>query len=94
MQFLVLTLRSTQYGDDDFAPRLGAELTRVRELYSEEFIRQIWSRSDRPGAALVVEAGDSEALEAQINTLPLVKAGMVEIDAVVPLKPHAALASS
>ena len=94
MQFLVLTLRNTQYGDDDFAPRVGGELQRVRELYSDEFIRQIWSRSDRPGAALLVEAGDSEELEARINTLPLVKAGMVEIDAVIPLKPHAALAST
>jgi muconolactone delta-isomerase len=93
MQFLVLTLRNTQYTDDDFAPRLAGELQRVRELYADEVVRQIWSRQDRPGAALLVEADSSKELAERMGTFPLVNAGMVDIDAIIPLKPHAALAS-
>jgi muconolactone delta-isomerase len=94
VQFLVLTLRNTAYTEADFAPGLPGELQRVRELYAAGFIRQIWSRSDHPGSAILVEAGTDEELEERMNTLPLAKAGMVKIDAVIQLKPHASFTSS
>jgi muconolactone delta-isomerase len=94
VQSLVLTLRNTAYTEADFAPGLPGELQRVRELYADGFIRQIWSRSDHPGSAILVEAGTDEELEERMNTLPLAKAGMVKIDAVIQLKPHASFTSS
>jgi hypothetical protein len=68
VQFLVLTLRNTAYTEADFAPGLPGELQRVRELYAAGFIRQIWSRSDHPGSAILVEAGTDEELEERMNT--------------------------
>jgi hypothetical protein len=57
-------------------------------------MRQIWGRSDRRGDAILAEAGSRDELDQRIHTLALVKVGMVQIDAIIPLQPHAAFASS
>ena len=91
MQFAVLTRRKTdQFTDAQFAPILDAEAEHVRESYAEGFIRQIWMRGDTPGAFMMVEAGDESEVRENLATLPLHKAGMLEIIAVVPLKPYRA----
>ena len=91
MQFTALTRRKTeQFSDAQFAPLLDAEAERVRELYGEGFIRQIWMRGDTPGALIMIEADDeAEAIET-LHTLPLHQAGMLELVALVPLKPYRA----
>jgi hypothetical protein len=57
-------------------------------LYAAGFIRQVWQRGDVGGACLLAEADGEEAVRATLATLPLVKAGMLEIVAVIPLKPY------
>ena len=59
-----------------------------------ETVRQIWGRGDRAGAVMVVEAGDAAQAEAAVRTLPLVNAGLVTVDAVIPLTPYAGFAGS
>ena len=89
MQFAVLTRRKTdQFSDAQFAPVLEPEAEHARELYAEGFIRQIWMRGDIPGAFMMVEAVDEIDAREQLATLPLHVAGMLEIVAVVPLKPY------
>jgi len=77
-----------RFADADFAPRLEEEAERARALYAAGFIRQAWQRGDVGGACLLAEADSEEAVRATLATLPLVKADMLEIVAVIPLKPY------
>ncbi len=91
MQFTVLTRRKTeQFTDAQFAPLLDGEADRVRELYAEGFIRQIWMRGDTPGAFMMVEAVDEKDVRDRLHTLPLHQAGMLELIALIPLRPYRA----
>lgn len=64
----------------------------MKELYAAGILRQIWKRGDMPGAALVWEAASEAEVRDALGTLPLAKAGMLEIVAVVPLEPYAGFA--
>ncbi|MFC3076039.1 muconolactone Delta-isomerase family protein [Shinella pollutisoli] len=89
MQFLVLTRRKTEaFTTADFAEKFDAEVARARELYGEQFTRQIWHRADGSGACQIVEAPDEQTVADRINTLPFARAGMLDIT-IVPLKPYA-----
>lgn len=89
MQFLVLTRRNTdKFTSADFAKKFDAEVSRAKELYGQQFTRQIWHRADGSGACQIVEAADEQAVLDTINTLPFAAAGMLDIT-IVPLKPYA-----
>ena len=89
MQFLSISRRRTElFSEGQFAPLLEAEAQRVRTLYADGVIRQIWRRGDLPGACIVFEAASEDEVRAQLATLPLAAAGMLEIIAVIPLQPY------
>jgi muconolactone delta-isomerase len=89
MQFMVLLRRITErFSEADFVPLLDAEAERARTLYTAGITRQIWSRGDIPGACLLIEAADEPEVRAILASLPLLAAGMLEITALVPLKPY------
>jgi muconolactone delta-isomerase len=90
MQFLTLSRRRTDaFPPEAFSPDLVAqEGTRVKELYAAGILRQIWLRGDLPGAAILWEAGNEDDVRAALDSLPVFKAGMLEIIALVPLKPY------
>jgi muconolactone delta-isomerase len=67
---------------------MEAEAERARRLYSEGIYRQIWSRGDLPGAAIIVEAPSADAARDVIDTLPLKANGMLLLDLLVPLNPY------
>lgn len=50
-------------------------------------MRQVWNRGDLPGSGMMFEASDAD-VRGHLATLPLVKAGMMDIAAVVPLAPY------
>ena len=52
-------------------------------------LRQVWARGDTPGAAILWEAGSEAEVRAALDSLPIFKAGMLEITVLVPLKPYA-----
>jgi muconolactone delta-isomerase len=90
MQFMVLLRRrSESYTDADFAPHAEAERQQARQLYVDSVIRQIWHRGDTGGACMLVEAASHEEVTEKLQTLPLVKADMLEIEKIVPLNPYA-----
>jgi muconolactone delta-isomerase len=95
MQFLTLSRRRIdQFPPEAFTPELLArEVQQVRELQAGGMIREIWMREDTPGAAIVWEAAGEAELREAIATLPLFQAGMLEIVALVPLKPYPAFAA-
>lgn len=89
MQFMALSRRNIElFSAADFTPRLEEEAQRARALYAAGFIRQIWHRADMGGACLLIEADSEEGVRDTLATLPLVKAGMLEVVMVVPLKPY------
>lgn len=89
MQFLSLSTRRTdRFSEAQFTGLVDAEASRARELYAEGFIRQIWHRGDLPGACMVLEAGSLDEARARLHTLPLIRAGMLDVS-IVPLEPYA-----
>ena len=89
MQFLSFSRRKTEsFTDQQFAAKTPDEWQRARALYGEGAIRAIWARGDMPGACILWEAENEEHARQLIGTLPMAKAGMLELLAVVPLKPY------
>lgn len=94
MQFLVLSRRRTeQFTDADFDAVIPAETQRVRELYAQQVVRQIWLRGDQPGAAFVVEAADAAEAQRTVDALPMAAAGLSEFQ-LIPLAPYRGFAAS
>jgi muconolactone delta-isomerase len=90
MQFLSLSRRLVdKFPAEAFTPELMArETVRVRQLYAAGTLRQIWKRGDIPGAGILWEAASKAEVEAAIDSLPIVQAGLLEIVALVPLEPY------
>jgi muconolactone delta-isomerase len=89
MQFLSLSRRRTEsFSDADFAPHAEAEAQRIREMYAEGLVRQIWRRGDVAGAAILWEVESEAEVRALVSTLPLAKLGMLELVTVVQLHPY------
>ena len=91
MQFLSVSHRRTdEFPPPAFTPELIArEAARVKELYAAGIARQVWARGDAGGAAILWEAADEAEARAAVESLPLFKAGMLEIVIFVPLKQYA-----
>lgn len=91
MQFLTLSRRRTDaFPAEAFTAELIAqEGQRVKELYMMGILRQIWRRGDTPGAVIVWEAPSEAEVRSACESLPIFKAGMLEITAFVPLEPYA-----
>jgi|SRR5215831_4921830 len=91
MQFLTLSRRRTDtFPPEAFTPELlSAESQRVRELYITGLLRHVWKRGDTPGAAILWEAASEAEVREAVATLPIFKAGMLELTTVVPLEPYA-----
>ncbi|MFY9853083.1 MAG: muconolactone Delta-isomerase family protein [Terracidiphilus sp.] len=90
MQFLSLSRRRTDaFPPEAFTPELAArESERVKELYAAGLLRQIWTRGDMPGAAILWEAANEAEVQAALDSLPIKKAGMLEVVFLVPLAPY------
>jgi muconolactone delta-isomerase len=90
MQFLSISRRRIdQFPPEAFTVALvNAEAARVRALYASGFLRQVWKRSDMPGAAILWEAGDEAEVRAALASLPIAEAGMLEVVALIPLEPY------
>jgi len=89
-QFLSLSRRKiAEHGAEAFTPELvAAEGERVKQMYAEGTLRQVWRRGDTAGAAILWEAADEAAARAAIESLPLFQAGLLEIVSLVPLHPY------
>jgi muconolactone delta-isomerase len=95
MQFLSISRRRIdEFPPETFTAELSAnEGQRVKALYASGVLRQVWKRGDVPGAAIVWEAESEAQVRAAIESLPIFKAGMLEVVALVPLEPYGGFAS-
>ncbi len=71
---------------EEFLPHLRSEAARVWELYQADIIREIYFDKERHSAVVVLECADTKSAQEALNTLPLVKAGLIkfEISALIP----------
>jgi len=90
MQFMTISRRrTTEFPPEAFTPDLAArESQRVRQLYASGILRQIWKRGDTPGAVILWEAASQAEVQAALASLPIYQAGMLEIQALIPLEPY------
>jgi len=95
MQFLSMSRRRTDaFPPEAFTAELASQETaRVKELHAAGILRQIWLRGDLPGAAILWEAASEQEVRDAIGSLPIFKAGMLELVALVPLKPYPGFAT-
>ena len=91
MKFLALEVENPNVSPDDFQPHLIPEARRVWELYLESTLREIYFRADKTLAVLVLECDSVEQARAALDSLPLVKAGLVQFE-IMPLVPYPGLA--
>jgi muconolactone delta-isomerase len=96
MQFLSLSRRRTDaFPPEAFTAELIAqESVRVKELYATGILRQIWKRGDTPGASILWEATSEDEVRTAVSSLPIFKAGMLELVILVPLEPYAGFGPS
>jgi len=86
--FFALVKRDYEkFTEADFAPLLEPEAERARELYTAGAFRQMWSRGDLPGAAILIEAASLEEAKGFMASLPLAEKGMLKYE-VMPLSPY------
>jgi muconolactone delta-isomerase len=90
MQFLSLSRRRVDtFPPEAFTPELMArETQRVKALYASGLLRQIWKRNDVPGASILWEAASEAEARAALDSLPINRAGLLEILFLVPLAPY------
>ena len=66
---------------------LKQESRTVWELYKQKIIREIYFRTDRKEAVLIMECSDVGEAEKILNTLPLVREKLISFD-LIPLRPY------
>jgi muconolactone delta-isomerase len=87
VQVLAVVRRRTEtFSDDQFASLLEPEAQAIRTLYAQGIVRIIWSREDTLGAVALFEANSVEHVRAIVDGFPLMQAGMLELQMLIPLK--------
>jgi len=72
---------------DQFKPHLKREAQRAWELYQSGILREFYFRADHSSAVLILECDSLVEAKDALNTLPLVKEGLIAFD-IIPLKPY------
>lgn len=87
MQFLfLLDLNGAQLTSEQLE-LMASERAQSQSLYGAEVVRQVWSRADKPGACMIVEAADSDSAMTSIQSLPLVNCGALKATQ-IPLRAY------
>jgi muconolactone delta-isomerase len=87
MKILAIEKEVPDLTAEDFKPHLKAEAARVWELYQVGVFRELYFRQDRHEAILILECANVEDANEVLNTLPLVKEGLITFD-IIPLGPY------
>ena len=87
MKIVVVATRSDKFTAEEFAPHMGPEARKALQFVAEDFFREIYSRADGKGAIIVLEAPSEEEAQARLSELPLVQAGMLDLE-LYPVQPY------
>jgi hypothetical protein len=84
MKILAIEKEVLGVSGEKFKPHLKAEAVKVWELYQTDVFRELYFHRDQRTAVLVLECTDVEEANKVLNTLPLVKEGLIAFE-VMPL---------
>ncbi len=87
MKILAIEKEFTGKTSEKFQLHMEAEARRVWELYKDGVIREIYFRSDRTSAILILECDNLEKAKEKLSTLPLVQEDLIYFD-FIPLAPY------
>jgi Muconolactone delta-isomerase len=80
MRFLVLGTWNPS--DSNISSLIGQEQQRTGELMQEGFVEQLFLRADGAGGYMVASADSKVAVQEQLDTLPFMKAGIMQVELV------------
>ena len=80
MKVFVIAHRKKERKPEDFQPLVEAEDRRTFEYYRDGLLREVYSRSDGQGAIGVLECDSMDHARRLIADLPMVKAGLLDVD--------------
>jgi hypothetical protein len=87
MKILALEQDAPGVRGEQFQPHLKAEAARVWQLYQAGVLREVYFRQDRTIAVLVLECADVQEARSGLETLPLVRLGLIDFE-VIALIPY------
>lgn len=87
MKILAIEKDPADGNEEKFAPHLISEAARAWELYQAGVFRELYFRMDCPCAVLVLECASVEEARNALNTLPLVREGLIAFE-LIPLVPY------
>ncbi len=81
MRFFIIATRSQTATPDEFtAELLHSEGKSALKLLADDFIREIYSRTDSKGGVIVVEAASENEVKEKLGTLPMVQKGLLSLE--------------
>lgn len=92
MQYLVMANVAAHAPGELIELLMKPEARRVWDLYVGGVVRSVWYRADKPGAVLLLEAATGEDAERAVASLPMVEAGLLDIE-IVPLSHYGGFGS-
>ncbi len=87
MKLIAMEHEVSGHSAEAFQPYLKAEAAHVWQIYQDGLLREMYFRADQHTAVLVLECADEAAARETLDTLPLVKAGLITFD-IIPLAPY------
>lgn len=87
MKILAIEREKPNTSSEDFKPHLKAEAYHAWELYQAGVIRELYFDQALHNAVLILECPDIQAAHQILQTLPLVKAGLITFE-VIALEPY------
>jgi hypothetical protein len=88
MKILAIEKDAEGVTDEDFRPHMKAEAMRAWELYQSGVFREMYfTKGEDPVAVIMMECASVEAAKKALDTLPLVKAGLISFE-LMPLVPY------
>lgn len=88
MKFLAMEKEVAGVTDDQFTPSLlKEEAARAWELHQQGIFREMYFRTDRQDAVLILECASLQNAQTALKSLPLVKNNLIDFE-VVPLQPY------
>jgi hypothetical protein len=87
--FFLLRLRSESAQRDTLTPELvRQEIECIQKLLKSGILHAAWKRTDSVSIALLFDGLSEAVCHSIIETLPFSKAGVIEIQMVVPVEPY------
>ena len=87
MKILAIEKEVPGIKEEDYKPFLKQEALKAWELYQQGIIRELYFTQTDNYTVLILECKDADEANRHLNTLPLVKEGLIKFD-VLPLIPY------